>query len=116
MRVVPVRERGHRQIDPRKRTVRLVQYVDLHLVSDNAVLVFQILFRDREPTHAVGLGPEKSLELMRWNDCEVISEVEARRAVQHAAVALHQADKLHLAEILRALEHQVLKEVCETGS
>ena len=66
--------------------------------------------------HAVGLGPENRLEHVRRHDLEVVREVEPRRSVQEAAVGFDEADELHLAEILRALEHHVLEEVREPGA
>ena len=47
---------------------------------------------------------------------EVVGEIEPGRTVEDAAVRLHQPDELHLAEVLRALEHHVLEEVREAGA
>src|SRR6478672_2071742 len=50
------------------------------------------------------------------HDLEVVREIEARRSVQESAVLLHEADELHLAQVARALEHQVLEKVRESRS
>ena len=113
--VVPVLVRRHRQVDPREAAVGLIEDVDLDLVLDDFLLVLQVLGVDVQPAHAVGLGPEDRLEHVRRHDLEVVREVEARRAVEQAAVRFDQADELHLAEVLRALEHHVLEEVREPG-
>ncbi len=115
VRVEPVLVRDLRHVEPREPAVRPVQDVDLDLVLHDALLVREVLLRDREAAHAVGLGPERGLERVRGHDLEVVREVEARRAVQDAAVRLDELDELHLPEVLRALEHEVLEEVGEAG-
>jgi hypothetical protein len=48
-------------------------------------------------------------------DLEVVREVEPGRAVEYPAVRLDELRELHLAEVLRPLEHHVLEEVREPG-
>ena len=115
VRVVPVLIRRHRQVDPREPAVRLVEDVDLDFVLDHLLLVLEVVGADVEAAHPVGLGPENRLEHVRRHDLEVVREVEARRSVEEPAVRFDQADELHLAEVLRALEHHVLEEVREAG-
>ena len=45
-----------------------------------------------------------------------IGEVETRASVENSAILLNQPDKLHLAQILRALEHHVFEQMRKTGS
>ena len=114
--VVPVRVGVLRQVEPGESAVGPVQDVDLDLVLDDFLLVLEVVGRDREALHAVGLGPERGLERVRGDDLEVVGEVEAGRAVEDAAVGLDELDELHLPEVLRALEHHVLEEVGEAGA
>jgi hypothetical protein len=53
---------------------------------------------------------------MRRDDLEVVGEVEAGGAVEDAAVRLDQLDELELAKVGRALEHEVLEEMGESGA
>ena len=109
--VVPVRVGVLRQGQPWKAAVRLIQHVHLDLFLDHALLVLEILLRDREAPHAIGFGPEHRLERVRWKRLVVIGEVEARRAVQCPAETLHELEELSLLQILGALEHQMLEQV-----
>ena len=111
--VVPVLVRGHRQVDPREPAVGLVQDVDLDLVLDDLLLVLQVLGIDVQPAHAIALAPQDGFEHVRRNDFEVIREVEPRGAIQEPSVRFDEANELHLAKVLRSLEHHVLEEVRE---
>ena len=115
VRVVPVGVGVLRHVEPREPAVRLVQHVDLDLVHHHALLVGQVVLRDVEAAHAVGLGPECRLQRVGRQHLEVVGEVESRRSVQHTAVALDEPDELHLAEVGRPLEHHVFEEVRESG-
>ena len=113
VRVVPVLVRRHRQVDPREPAVGLIQDVDLDLVLHDLLLVLQILGIDVQTAHAIALGPQDGLEHVRRHDLEVVREVEPRGAVQEPAVRFDEANELHLAKVLRSLEHHVLEEVRE---
>ena len=115
MRVVPVGVRRLRHGQPGKAAVGPVQHVDADLALHHALLVGEVLLRDGEALHPVGLRPEHGLDGVRRDDLEVIGEVEARRTVEDAAVRLHELDELELPQILGALEHHVLEEVGEAG-
>ena len=89
--VVPVLVRVLRQLQPGEAAVRLVQDIDLDFFLDDALLVDEVLLRDVETAHAIGFGPQHGLERIRGKRFVVVGEVEARRAVQLAAEALHQS-------------------------
>ena len=105
-----------RHPQPGETAVRLIQHVHLHFVPHYALLVLQVLLSDSEAFHAIGFGPQRRFEFVRRQQFEVVGEVETRRSVEHPAICLHQPDELHLAEILGALEHHVLKQVREAGA
>src|SRR5262249_39248514 len=90
------------------------QNVDLYFISDNTLLILKIIFVDIEAAHTVGLRPKDCLGLMSGHDGEVVCKIEPRRAVEDAAVAFDQFDVFHFAQILGALEHQVLKQMGKT--
>ncbi len=114
--IEPVRVRDLRHREPGESAIGLVHGRVADLVLHHALLVLEVRLRDRERLHAVGFGPQHRLQHVRRHDLVVVRVVEARRAVQHAAVALDQADEFHLPEIPGTLEHQVLEQMCEAGA
>jgi hypothetical protein len=113
VRVGPIRVRDHRNVDPRERAVGLILDVDADFVFHDVALVVDARGVDREALHAICLGPENRLEGVGRDEFVVVRKVEACRAVENAAVAFDQLDELELAEVARALEHQMFKEVGE---
>src|SRR5688572_28316280 len=53
---------------------------------------------------------------MGRDDGVVVREIEPRRSVQYAAVGLNELDEFHLAQVLRALKHQMLEQMGEACS
>ena len=55
------------------------------------------------------------MELVRRQRLEVVGAVEPGRAVHGPAGGLDERDVLGLGDVARALEHDVLEQVCEAG-
>ena len=85
------------------------------LVLHDLALVVEVLLRERveERAHAIGLEPERELELVARQGLEVVRAVEPRRAVHRPAGGLDESDVLGLPDVCGALEHDVLEEVGE---
>ena len=89
------------------------------LVADDVLLVGQRSAVDllEQIAHAIGLEPQRELELVGGHGLEVVGAIEVGRAVQIAgAGALEQLEVLIGRHVLRALEHHVLEEVREAGA
>ena len=99
------------------RPVGLVVDAPAALVLDHVALVVELLLghRRQQRRHAVGLEPQRQLELVPGERLEVVRSVEPGRGVERAAGRLHQAEVLALGHVRRALEHHVLEEVGEAG-
>ena len=74
------------------------------------------LLRDGQPAHAVGLEPQRELELVRRQDLVVVRAIAVGRAVEAAAAIGDEPEMLALGGVLTALEHHVLEQVREAGS
>ncbi len=98
--------------------VGLVVHALAALVLDGFTLDFEFLLRDRvqEHAHAVGFKPQDRFQLVGRNGLVVIGAVRVGGAVQRAAGLLDDLEVLLVADVLRALEHHVLKEVGEAGT
>jgi len=109
-------EHHRRQVDPREPAVGPVVDVDVDLFLDHVDLVAQVLRRDAGAAHAVGLEEQPQLQRGGRQLRDVHREIGVGTAVHDPAVALDQAVGLALVEIDRALEHQVLEQVGESGA
>ena len=87
------------------------------LVLDHVALAVERLLQAgaiEQEAHAIALQPQRQLELVRGNDLEVVRAVLAGRAVRVRDAGLLQVGEvLVLADMLRALEHDVLEQVRE---
>ena len=113
MGVVPVGVRVLRHVQPRKPPVWSVQHIHLDLITDHALLVLEVVDGDVQPAHTISFRPQRRLQLVRGQHLVVVGEIEARRTVKDSTVLLHQLDELHLAQVLRTLEHHVFEQVRE---
>ncbi len=107
------RHRGHALVDAAVRLVLVLAFLVLH----DAALLVELVLADRadEVPHAIRFHPERHVERGRRNGFEIVRAVVPRRAVLvRRAGELERAEELVLV-VLRALEHQVLEEVRETG-
>ena len=67
--------------------------------------------------HAIGLEPERELELVRRHRLEVVRAIEVGRAVDVAAAGAFDGLEVRVARhVLRALEHHVLEQMREAGA
>ena len=100
------------------RAVGLVVHRPAALVLHHVALRVELLLRHRgeEAPHAVGLEPERELELVRRQRLEVVRAVEPGRAVERPAGALHELEVLVRRDVGRALEEHVLEQVSEPGA
>ena len=116
VRVGPVAKRDGRQIEPRKAAVRLVHHVDADFFLHHVALIAEIFIVHFERAHAIGFEPEDAFQRVRGHGFEIIRDVVIRRAVEHAARGIDQANVLHLASVLRTLKHHVLEKVREPAA
>jgi hypothetical protein len=79
-------------------------------------LLFQILGRDDEAAHTVGLEEQAEVELVLGHRLVVGGAVGIGGAVRVAAVGIDQKVELAYAHVLRPLEHHVFEEVGEAGA
>jgi hypothetical protein len=86
------------------------------LFAHHLLLVVEVLLAHVQRPHALRLQPEGQLHAVRGHVLVVVRVVEARRAVEVAAVGLHVFRVLELLHVRRALEHHVLEEVGEPGA
>ena len=64
--------------------------------------------------HAIGLEPQRQLELVRRHRLEVVGAIEIRRAVDAGRAGAGEQPEVRVAlDVLRALEHHVLEQVRE---
>ena len=96
-----------------RRRVRLVVHAHPLLFLHGLALVVELLLREDERAHAVGLEEEAEVEALGGKGLEVVRPVLGRRPVHRAARLGHEPEMLALADVLRALEHEVLEEVRE---
>jgi hypothetical protein len=97
------------------RPVRPVVVGPPLLVLDDLALVVEVLLAQgvEEGRHPVGLEPQPELHLVRRHRLEVVGPIQPGGTVHRAAGGLDDRDVLGLADVPRALEHDVLEEVGE---
>jgi hypothetical protein len=108
--------RVHRRLDDAfGLTVRTVLVVLPPLVLHDVTLVVELRLRHRgqKETHAIGLEPQRELELIRGQDLEVVRAIRGRRTVERSAGFLQELEVLLVADVLGALEEHVLEQVRE---
>ena len=95
------------------RRVRLVVDPEPLLLLHGLALVVELLLREDERAHPVGLEEEAEVEALGRERLVVVRPVLGRRAVHRAARGGHEPEVLALPDVLGALEHEVLEEVGE---
>ena len=95
------------------RRVRLVVDAQALLFLHGLALVVELLLREDEGAHPVGLEEEPEVEALGRQRLVVVRAVLGRRAVHRAAGARDEPEVLALADVLGALEHEVLEEMGE---
>ena len=86
------------------------------LLLDHVALGLEVLLRDVERAHAVGLHPQDPLQVVAGEGLEVEGAVEVGGGVVAAADRGDEVLVLLGAEVRRALEHDVLEEVGEAAA
>lgn len=87
------------------------KYALAQFLLDHGAFRLEVVLVDREVDHALGLGPEQALQMIRRHRFEVVGEIVVGRRVVVSADVLGQAIELLGLQMLRALEHQVLEQV-----
>ena len=100
--------------DLERRSVRLVVHAEALLFLHGLALVVELLLREDEGAHAVGFEEEGEVEGLGGQRLEVVRPVFGRRPVHRAARLGDETEVVSLADVLRALEHQVLEEMRES--
>ena len=97
--------------------VRLVVDAPAALVLHDVALVVELLqgHRRQQARHAIGLEPQRHLELVAGERVEVVRPIQPGAGVEGAAGRLDEAEVLPLLHVRRALEHHVLEQVREAG-
>ena len=87
------------------------------LVEHHVALVVELGLRHRrqQEAHAIGLEPQRQLELVGGQRLEVQRAVGGRVAVERAAGLADEPEVLVVADVRRALEEHVLEEVREAA-
>ncbi len=98
-----------------RRRVRLVVHAQALLLLHGLALVVELLLREDEGAHPVGFEEEGEVEGLGGQGLEVVRPVLGRRPVHRAARLGDESEVLPLADVLRALEHEVLEEMREPG-
>ena len=96
--------------------VGLIVHAEAALLLDRVDLVVELLLRDHQRPHPVGLEEQREIELVGRQDLEVERPILVGRAVHAAAVHEHQIGMLAGTDVLGALEHHVLEQVREPGA
>ena len=88
------------------------------LVFNRLPLDLEFLLGDRlqQQAHAIRLQPEGNLQLVDRQGLKLIGAVRVSGSVQGAASITDNLEVLFIADVLGALEHHVLEEVCEAGA
>src|SRR5262249_57847157 len=96
--------------------VGLIVYAESSLFLHGVALIFEILFRDVETSHAVGFQEKREVELVGGQRLIIVGPIRVGRTVHRAAVVEDENELLALADVLRTLKHHVLEEVREAGA
>ena len=87
------------------------------VLHDVALVLHRLVVQGgQQGAHAVGLQPERELQLMGGHRLEVVGALEAGGAVERTARALHQLEVAVALHLGGTLEHQMLEEVSQTGA
>ena len=105
-------ERPRQAIGERSR-IGLIVDAQAALFFHRLPLVIEVVFRDGERAHAVGLEPQRQVQPVRRDRLEVIGAILGGAAVVGAPRALHQLPVLRFLHVRRPFEHHVLEEVRE---
>ncbi len=96
--------------------VRLGKHALAQFFLDHGAFGLEVRFVHREVGHALGLGPEQALQVVRRHRFEVVGEVVRGGGVVVAADVFGQAVELLGLHVLRALEHQVFEQMREAAA
>src|SRR6185295_6124199 len=91
-------------VKPRESAIRLIEHIYFYFIFYNPLLIGEIVLRDREAFHTIGLSPQCSFEFVSRHHFKIVGEIKTRRAIEDSTIGLHQLNELHLAKILRTLE------------
>ena len=96
-------------------SVRTVLVVLPALVLHDVALSVELLLVDRgqQEAHAVGFQPQPELELVGRQRFEVVRAVRVSRAVERTSGFADELEVLLVADVLRALEHDVFEQMRE---
>ena len=97
--------------------VRLILALAL-FVLDHAALLIEAFLGDgaEQVAHAVGFHPQREVEAGRRHCLEVVGAVERRGAVLAGGTDALERFEVLVVVVLRAIEHQVLEQMCKPGS
>ena len=114
---VPLRIRERKEFDV-GAAVRLVVVAGALLVLHHVALVVEVrlIKSGEECAESIGLHPEDQLRPFCWHGGEVVGAVEPGGGVPLSADRFNQGEVLRLGDVLGALEHEVFKEVRESGA
>ena len=96
--------------------VRLVVEPEPPLFLDRVALVVEVVLRDLERPHAVGLEEQPEIELIGRQRFEVQRAILVGRPVHRAAVVEDQREVLAGADLLGPFEHHVFEQMREPGA
>jgi len=82
---------------------------------DYAALLLEILSRQKEVLHPVGLEVEDEVERLRWKVVQINREVARGEAVGRSPCPFDQVVERAGAVLLAPVEHHVLEKVCDAG-
>ena len=116
MGIGPIAESDGRHIEPGKSAVGLIEDVDADFLFDDIALVAKVFIVNFEGAHAVGFKPQDAFEGVRGHRFVIISDVVMGGPVQDAARGIDELDVHHLAGMLGALKHHVLKKMREAAA
>ncbi len=109
-------EQDRRKFEPGEAPVRSVEHVDADFLLHDGDLVGEVLLVDARGKHPVGLEEQPALESVRGHRLEVVRVVRVGASVERPAGGLHVPEVGEFLQVRRALEHQMLEEMGESGA
>ena len=100
-----------------RKSVRLVLDTLTTFVPDDILLIRKSRLIDllEQISHAIGLEPQRQIQLIRWHGFEIVGPIEVSRPVEIARTGgLEQPNMGIGGHVLRALEHHVFEQMRES--